>query len=141
MSVATSPTGTGPTRSNLYRSEVRFGVVMYGGVSLAIYINGVANELYEMACATPKVIDGSDAGGGTRDVYRKASVLLAARICASNTRGTSLIQGGENPLNDAVLKTAERARFVVDVISGTSAGGINGAFLRRPWPTASNFHR
>jgi hypothetical protein len=29
-------------------SEVRFGVVLYGGVSLAIYINSVAGEMYEM---------------------------------------------------------------------------------------------
>jgi len=28
--------------------EVRFAVVMYGGVSLAIYINGVAQELLDM---------------------------------------------------------------------------------------------
>ncbi|MDA9500276.1 hypothetical protein [Bradyrhizobium sp. CCBAU 11357] len=42
---------------NLYSREIRFGIVMYGGVSLAIYINGVTNELYEMACATPKEHD------------------------------------------------------------------------------------
>jgi hypothetical protein len=28
--------------------EVRFAVVMYGGVSLAIYINGVARELFRL---------------------------------------------------------------------------------------------
>ena len=27
-----------------YKQEVRFAVVMYGGVSLAIYINGIAQE-------------------------------------------------------------------------------------------------
>jgi hypothetical protein len=32
--------------------EVRFAVVMYGGVSLAIYINGVAQELLNMVRAT-----------------------------------------------------------------------------------------
>ncbi len=54
-----------------YASEVRFGVVLYGGVSLAIYINGVANEIYEMVCATPK--DGCNPGAttGTREVYRR----------------------------------------------------------------------
>jgi len=64
--------GAPAAQTNLYAREIRFGVVMYGGVSLAIYINGVTNELYEMACATPKKSD--DLGiGGTRDVYRKAS--------------------------------------------------------------------
>ena len=38
--------------------EVRFAVVMYGGVSLAIYINGVAQELLNMVRATaPKSCD------------------------------------------------------------------------------------
>jgi hypothetical protein len=32
--------------------EIRFAVVMYGGVSLAIYINGVARELLNMVRAT-----------------------------------------------------------------------------------------
>jgi hypothetical protein len=32
--------------------EFRFAVVLYGGVSLAIYINGVAQELLRMVRAT-----------------------------------------------------------------------------------------
>jgi hypothetical protein len=32
--------------------EVRFAVVMYGGVSLCIYINGVAQELLELSRVT-----------------------------------------------------------------------------------------
>lgn len=32
--------------------EVRFAVVMYGGVSLAIYINGVAQGLFHLVSAT-----------------------------------------------------------------------------------------
>ena len=35
-----------------YKKEIRFAVVMYGGVSLAIYINGVAQELLRMVKAT-----------------------------------------------------------------------------------------
>ena len=34
--------------------EVRFAVVMYGGVSLAIYINGITQELFHMVRATAK---------------------------------------------------------------------------------------
>jgi hypothetical protein len=75
MTDAASTAGSGPFRSALYKSEMRFGVVMYGGVSLAIYINGVANELYEMACATPKVGENA-AVSGTRRVYRKASLRI-----------------------------------------------------------------
>jgi hypothetical protein len=57
MGEAAAGAGAAPAQENLYAHEVRFGIVMYGGVSLAIYINGVTNELYEMACATPKVGD------------------------------------------------------------------------------------
>ena len=32
--------------------ELRLAVVMYGGVSLAIYINGVVQELFKMIRAT-----------------------------------------------------------------------------------------
>jgi hypothetical protein len=46
-----------PPKTNI-TNEVRYAVVMYGGVSLCIYINGVAQELLEMAKATAP-----DAGG------------------------------------------------------------------------------
>src|SRR5258708_28726365 len=36
-----------------YTQEVRFAVVMYGGVSLAIYINGIAQEMLSTWCAPP----------------------------------------------------------------------------------------
>ena len=32
--------------SHQHAHEIRLGLVMYGGVSLAVYINGVANELF-----------------------------------------------------------------------------------------------
>ena len=49
--------------------EVRFAVVMYGGVSLAIYINGVAQELLNMVRATaPKSVDSDEALIGTKRV-------------------------------------------------------------------------
>jgi patatin-related protein len=64
--------------------EVRLGIVMYGGVSLAIYIYGVAHELF-------RAVRG-------RGIYK-------------------------------LLKAVTDSDIVVDVISGTSAGGINGVLL------------
>jgi patatin-related protein len=64
--------------------EVRLGLVMYGGVSLAIYINGIASELFRAV-----------RGRGT---YR-------------------------------LLKALTDSDIVVDVLSGSSAGGINGILL------------
>ena len=107
--------------------EVRFAVVMYGGVSLAIYINGVAQELLNLVRATaPKSDDPSEAGlmldknelTGAGSVYRQLGRFL---------------HGDRSKLTDS--KAGEgipvKTRFIVDVISGTSAGGINGVFLAK----------
>ncbi|HEX2053154.1 MAG TPA: patatin-like protein [Actinomycetota bacterium] len=66
--------------------EVRFAAVMNGGVSLAIWMGGVAMELNLVTSRTPDVVYGD--------------------------------------LLEALRSTAR-----VDVISGTSAGGVNGGFL------------
>src|SRR5262245_33142228 len=39
--------------------EVRFAVVLYGGVSLAIYMNGIVQELYSLVRATATNPDGT----------------------------------------------------------------------------------
>jgi patatin-related protein len=67
-----------------YQREVRLGLVLYGGVSLAVYENGIAQELYRAI---------RDQG-----VYGLIAKLIDSEI-------------------------------VVDVISGTSAGGVNGIML------------
>src|SRR5207237_6478978 len=73
--------------------EVRFAVVMYGGVSLAIYINGVAQEMLNMVRATaPKSADSNSSDSdkaligqndpellGTASVYRKLGQYLGDR--------------------------------------------------------------
>ena len=41
-----------------YQQEVRLAVVMYGGVSLAIYMNGVTQELWHLVRATAPHPDG-----------------------------------------------------------------------------------
>jgi predicted acylesterase/phospholipase RssA len=74
--------------------EVRMGVVLYGGVSLAIYENGVAQELYRAV------------------------------------RGEGVY---------ALLKDLIDSELVVDIISGTSAGGINGLMLGYALANQRNF--
>ncbi|MDE2454484.1 MAG: patatin-like protein [Burkholderiales bacterium] len=127
----------------VYGAEMRFGVVMYGGVSLAIYINGVTSELFELACATPIDPAGVDRAGGdsTREIYRRLSLLAAspalrgayAQALAARPEG----EGGDvwvEPAADSI----EPTRFVVDVISGSSAGGINGIFLAKALANAES---
>ena len=65
--------------------EVRFAVVLYGGVSLAIYMNGVAQELLRMVRATaPAGLEGDERTHGLRvqdlsgseKTYRKLGQLI-----------------------------------------------------------------
>jgi patatin-related protein len=86
--------------------EVRFAVVMYGGVSLAIYINGVTQELLSLVRATAR----SEQNNGTD--YHLPQV------------------SGVEAVYRKLGETA-KARFVVDILSGTSAGGINAVYLAK----------
>ena len=53
-----------------YTQEIRFAVVLYGGVSLAIYMNGIAQELLHLVRATaPGTDDGAGGGQRARDSW------------------------------------------------------------------------
>ncbi|NEQ13219.1 MAG: DUF3376 domain-containing protein, partial [Moorea sp. SIO3E2] len=67
-----------------FSRELRLGLVVYGGVSLAIYMNGVCREFYNAVRG--------------RGIYKLVKALTDSDI-------------------------------VVDILSGTSAGGINGVLL------------
>src|ERR1044072_2474280 len=105
--------------------EVRFAVVMYGGSSLAIYINGVAQELLRLVRAPAPEYTGTPDGRrshladeelrGSERVYRRLGRLL--------TR--------QGPIDDAGNSGPIRTRFVVDILTGTSAGGINAVYLAK----------
>ena len=68
----------------IFRRETRLGLVVYGGVSLAVYMNGVCREFYNAVRG--------------RGVYK-------------------------------LIKALTDSDIVVDILSGTSAGGINGVLL------------
>jgi patatin-related protein len=106
---------------------MRFAIVLYGGVSLAIYINGVVQEFLRLVRATApsrptsetpdEALLDDDALTGSERVYRKLGQLVEfGRV--PDVRDV----GGREPI---------RTRFVVDVLSGSSAGGINGIFLAK----------
>lgn len=67
-----------------FRRETRLGLVVYGGIALAIYMNGICREFYNAVRG--------------RGVYK-------------------------------LIKALTDSDIVVDIISGTSAGGINGVLL------------
>ena len=135
-----------------YDAEMRFGVVMYGGVSLAIYIYGVTHEIFELACATP--LEGRQppgdrhADGGTREIYRRLSWLasdseLRARYAEQlDARKNLSADVGADVWADVWAGPeagTDATRFVVDVIAGTSAGGINGIFLAKALAQSQSF--
>lgn len=110
---------TVPALQDEYAKEVRFAIVMYGGVSLAIYINGIAQELLRLVRSTART-QPADLSG-TERIYRKVSHLLA----------NESMNMAELERASADTTSLPPARFVVDILSGTSAGGINGIFLAK----------
>lgn len=106
--------------------EVRFAVVMYGGISLAVYINGVAQELFRLVQAT------APAGGDDPHALRHPDAELSpsARVYRALARR---LDGDEDDGRTV------RTRFVVDILSGTSAGGINGVLLAKALANGRDF--
>lgn len=138
-----------------YTQEVRFAVVMYGGVSLAIYINGIAQELLRLVRATAKAGTAPDGSRicltaksnsennqlkGTEKVYRKLSHLLADKKLLAECRALADQAQNSEPSKALIERLEEivneherpiNVRFIVDILSGTSAGGINAIYLAK----------
>ncbi len=101
--------------------EIRFAVVMYGGISLAIYMNGIAQELLGMVKAT--------APNAGKEVASQTS--RTEQQAMSGKQETSSVYRKIADYLSNETSSAFRHKFVVDIISGTSAGGINGVFLAK----------
>jgi patatin-related protein len=102
------PKPSGPAVERAETRELRLAVVLYGGVSLAIYMHGTTKELHRLVKASALEDHGLDVDGTPSErVYRE---LL--RHTAERNKGV-------------------RTRVVVDVIAGTSAGGLNGVYLAK----------
>jgi patatin-related protein len=84
--------------------ELRLALICYGGVSLAVYMHGITREIWHLIRASRSFHDGSEANGSSEAVYRD---LIA----------------------DMMRISGVRMRVLTDIISGASAGGINGVFL------------
>src|ERR671937_1542094 len=102
-----SPRVTTSTASG--RRELRLAVVCYGGVSLCVYMHGTTKELHRLVKASRLLATGASDGSGTSESERLYRDLLEH---ASGPDGV-------------------RTDVIVDVIAGTSAGGINGVFLAK----------
>ncbi|HEX3552084.1 MAG TPA: patatin-like protein [Thermoanaerobaculia bacterium] len=90
--------------------ELRLGLVCYGGVSLAIYMHGMTKELQKL--------------------------VVASRALEDDPETNPFPPASSEHAYWQVLKTAQErskdhalTRVVIDVVAGTSAGGINGIIL------------
>jgi hypothetical protein len=82
--------------------EIRFAVVLYGGVSMAIYINGVVQELLRLVRATSGLQPRKP--GTSESAYRKLRCLVERGALPNN----DVDPGPADPIN---------TRFRIDVIS------------------------
>jgi patatin-related protein len=96
--------------------ELRLAVVCYGGVSLAIYMHGVTKEIHKLVLASAALEN--DPGSNPFDADTSEHVYwdILKRISAGQLGGQA---------------AGASIRVVVDIITGTSAGGINGIFLAK----------
>jgi patatin-related protein len=139
MSSAQTSRGADKPPSVDFNQEIRFAVVMYGGASLAIYINGVAQELLRMVRATaPEPGVGGEVGERAQlaDVELKGSEVVYRRLGRMLSRGESAAENLEAAGDGADLRT----RFVVDILTGTSAGGINAVYLAKALTNGQNMN-
>ncbi|MFZ5827230.1 MAG: patatin-like protein [Bacillota bacterium] len=93
--------------------QIRLGLVLYGGISLAIYMNGMAQEVLALVRAS------------------HARRMAALQPDAPFVRE----QQATNPYYR--LLEAAGVDVTIDVIAGTSAGGLNGLMLAKALATGA----
>lgn len=109
-------------RQEVKEKELRLALVFYGGVSLAIYQHGVNREILNLVRA-------SRSYHAPRNLAQKQqSSHVYSRL------GQAKGKPSTEPVYFDLLKTLGASldlRVIVDIISGSSAGGINGVALGR----------
>src|ERR1051325_7672732 len=114
--------------------EVRLALVCYGGSSLAIYMHGNTKELFRLGQASKALEkDAKDPDG----VFKHAVLShQPGAPVAPGPRGQELT-GSTRQWYERLLEVWDtdpkkvRTRVIIDVIAGTSAGGINGVILAK----------
>ena len=86
------------------QKELRIALVCYGGISLAVYMHGVTKELWKLTRASQAFLSDDLHPSGIEAVYLK----LLKHLRESH---------------------GLRLRVLNDIVTGASAGGINGVFL------------
>ena len=116
---------TSPRPPDARLRELRLALVCYGGVSLAIYMHGVTKEFERLVAAS--VAYERDQTRHDFAAHDTAAVYwtLLQQLEQQPELWDEARRGGEQAGQAAQVRT----KVVVDIVSGTSAGGINGMFL------------
>lgn len=93
-----------PYHVRVREKELRLALICYGGISLAVYMHGITKEIWKLTRASRAFHAGSKNLLPSETVYKSLFERIEQR-------------------NDLKL------RVLTDIVTGASAGGINGIFL------------
>jgi predicted acylesterase/phospholipase RssA len=111
--------------------ELRLGVVCYGGLSLAVYMFGTTRELHNLLRASRALeLDAGELPQTRGEGFLGEHGRRLAKDSPSAVPYYELLR--KKWSRDGV-----RTRVVIDIISGTSAGGINGVILAKAIATGA----
>jgi len=107
--------------------ELRIALVCYGGVSLAVYMHGVTKEIFKLvraARAFDAAFDADPALDSVADPFAEPAGDAAGGLEYDTERAyfAALV---------ALARAGTPVTALVDLVAGTSAGGINGVCLAR----------
>jgi len=105
----------------LREKELRIALVCFGGISLAVYMHGISNEILKLVRAS-----------GALHAIRNRSQRAQAAFLDHADRSDA--QYDTEQVYFELLRDIGRdveLRVIVDIIAGASAGGINGTMLAR----------
>ena len=103
---------TADTAGRTREKELRLALVCYGGISLAVYMHGITKEAWHLARASRAAHDHEPPLEGSAGVYAELLRLMEER--------------------------GLRLRVLVDIVSGASAGALNGVFLAQAIATGQS---
>ena len=92
--------------------EVRIALVLFGGVSLAVYMNGIVTELWRVLQAS-------------RHLRMRPADSRSPELSETASVYGDLLRALDNH------PKTETLRVVVDTVAGTSAGGLNAVALSK----------
>lgn len=97
----------------MHEKELRLALVCYGGISLAVYMHGITKEIWKLTRASRAF----HAGSGSLSISEQQYLALFQKIAANNNL---------------------TLRVLTDIVTGASAGGINGIFLAQAVATGQS---